>query len=169
MNKTKYIPMAVAIYTPLYTCGGCGASLPALIQSTEIHRRSTGARVQFVDGVPDGAHLAIGYNPPDGWEQLAPPFKQSSETTDYFCAACVAIIRAIINGALTTAITAIRVNNLNTNAEVPALVLPPDPRQVVIPHEYTTTMYNAPPNTISCDICGLLEKECREKQTALIA
>jgi hypothetical protein len=145
------------------------------ILATEVHRRllnTASIRAQYIDGVEDGAHLAINYSAPDGWQVINIPGRQRYHDTDgYCCINCARVIQSVVDAALATAQTAIGINGIN----VQNMLAPPlqgvrvDERQAVIPHEYATTMENAPPNTITCDICGLLEKECRAKQESLIA
>lgn len=171
MSESARIQVTIPVFVPVFICIGCSARAAAVIQATQIHRQVVNklGTVDFIKGIPEDAQTAVNYSAPDGWQLIKIPGRPRHFDTDgYCCVNCVRIIQAVVDAALTTAQIAIGVNKLNVqNALTPAPVH--DPRQAIIPHEYTTTVVNAPPNTVICDICGLLEKQCRETQAALTA
>ena len=176
MNEPTRVQIPLAVYVSVFVCIGCKARVPGIVETAQIHRQGVNNFVNFIKDVPDNAYLAVQQSAPNGWQLINIPGRNRVYATDgYCCGDCAAIIQAVIDGALTTAQTAIAVSKLTTQGALtmePLVQLikpPPDPRQVVIPHEYTTTMENAPPNTVTCDICDLLENECRAKQAALIS
>lgn len=176
MKTPRHIQIMLPVYVPFYTCLGCNASVAAKVLVTEAHSRVNIERrfvVNYIEDVPDNVQLATGYTAPEGWQRIdLPGHSRLFDTDGYCCGNCSEIIKATVAAALATAQTAIGLNKVNVQAITgpPLSGIPiPDPRQAIIPHEYTTTVPNAPPNTITCDICNLLENECRAQQNAISA